>query len=92
LTNTSAEYYGSLGSLVHTDPLFHPISGNYQLQSGSPAIKAGSNARYSDSGGDLASDVDVAGQPRRVNGTIDVGAFEYQGATGDSIFADRFVN
>ncbi len=57
---------------------------DYTLQITSPAINAGSNTAYTDTGGDLDSDVDVAGNTRLYDGTpatdiIDMGAYEFQG-------------
>jgi hypothetical protein len=46
---------------------------NYQLHSGSPAINAGNN-----SAPDFPKK-DLSGHPRIVGGTIDMGAYEYQG-------------
>ena len=47
--------------------------GDYSLKSGSFAIDKGNNS-YNNKG-----TTDLAGNPRRVNGTIDLGAYEYQG-------------
>ena len=47
--------------------------GDYSLKSGSFAIDKGYNS-YNNKG-----TTDLAGNPRRVNGTIDLGAYEYQG-------------
>ncbi len=49
--------------------------GNYHLVSGSPAVNAGSNARYTDAGG-AVDDTDLAGHARIQNGIVDMGAFE----------------
>jgi len=58
---------------ISADPLFVNVAlGNYQLQSGSPAINSGTN-----SAPDLPQK-DLAGKPRIVGGTIDLGAFEFQ--------------
>ena len=51
------------------------------LLSGSPAIDAGSNDLAVDAQGDpLATDQRGTGFPRIVNGTVDIGAFEFQPA------------
>jgi parallel beta-helix repeat protein len=68
----------------NADPLFvNAAAGNLQLQPGSPCIDAGSNAAIN------ATDVttDVAGNPRIVNGIVDMGAYEYQGP----IFAVKWI-
>jgi hypothetical protein len=76
------------------DPLFiHAASGNYQLQSGSPAIDGGANHVYTSLGGSLEQDRDLAGNPRLRNGVVDIGAYEFQDTgTDDRIFGDRFAS
>jgi Right handed beta helix region len=58
---------------ISADPLFVNVAmGNYRLQSGSPAINAGNN---------FAPDLpqkDLAGKPRIVGSTVDLGAYEFQ--------------
>lgn len=49
---------------------------NYALIVNSPAIDAGNNTLYSDAGGDLQNDVDLAGNPRLFGTNIDMGAYE----------------
>ncbi|HZK09352.1 MAG TPA: BspA family leucine-rich repeat surface protein [Bacteroidales bacterium] len=62
------------------DPQFtNATNGDYSLQATSPAINAGSNQAYTNAGGDLQNDVDLAGNPRLYEGTIDMGAYESQG-------------
>ncbi|MCU1300372.1 MAG: hypothetical protein JWQ87_656 [Candidatus Sulfotelmatobacter sp.] len=58
---------------ISADPVFVNLTlGNYQLQSSSPAINAGTN-----SAPDLPKK-DFAGHPRIVGGFIDMGAYEFQ--------------
>jgi len=84
-TNMSGLVNGVNGNQVGThanpiDPMLGPLQDNggptltHALLSGSPAIDAGNNA--------YATDFDQRGPgfPRIVNGIIDIGAFEFQGA------------
>jgi hypothetical protein len=61
------------GNII-VNPLFvNTAVGNFQLQSTSPCINSGNNA-------DVNSPTDLAGNPRIVGGTVDIGAYEYQGS------------
>jgi hypothetical protein len=63
----------TVANLVGIDPVFvDPLTANYQLQEGSPAIDVGSNAPPGGLG-----PLDVDGNPRVVNGIVDVGAIEF---------------
>ncbi|WP_257666067.1 BspA family leucine-rich repeat surface protein [Parapedobacter tibetensis] len=71
-------------AVLHDNPLFaDPANGDYSLSANSPAISVGGNQAYTDAGGDLANDLDLAGNPRVYNftgdGVIDMGAYEFQG-------------
>ena len=56
-------------SLIGTDPLFFG-PGDYHLQSGSPAIDAGTNTG--------APSYDLDGVPRPQGASVDIGAFEFE--------------
>ncbi|MEL6270159.1 MAG: dockerin type I domain-containing protein [Chloroflexota bacterium] len=59
---------------LNVDPQFvNPGADNYRLSVGSPAINAGDNAATNDA--NLTED--FAGTPRIVDGTVDIGAFEF---------------
>jgi hypothetical protein len=59
-------------NLVGVNPQFvNPVHANFHLQPGSPAIDAGSN---SPPGGLGPTDLD--GNPRVINGTVDIGCYE----------------
>jgi hypothetical protein len=68
---------GSNGNISDNPKFVNPAKRNYQLLGGSPAINAGTN-----SAPDLPKK-DLAGHPRIVGGTIDMGAYEFQGTDGD---------
>jgi hypothetical protein len=62
-------------TVLNSDPNFlDPMNGDYQLGSGSPCIDMGTP----DTTGLNLPYYDLAGNPRIVNGRIDVGCFEYQ--------------
>ncbi|WP_257657927.1 BspA family leucine-rich repeat surface protein [Parapedobacter lycopersici] len=81
-TNTDNGNIDATG-LTAADIFVDPDNGDYSLKASSAAINAGSNTAYTDAGGNLANDVDLAGDPRVYNqtagGVIDVGAYEFQG-------------
>lgn len=71
-TTPVPSYFGA--NNISGDPLFvDPSGSNLQLLSDSPCIDAGDNAY-------AAGSTDIDGLPRIVDGTVDIGAYEYQGA------------
>ena len=66
------------------NPVFvNAATGDYQLQSNSPCINAGTAAA-------LGTDLD--GNPRVVGGFVDLGAYEYQGASPVPVFPGLQAN
>ncbi|MBB4118810.1 hypothetical protein GGR32_001090, partial [Mesonia hippocampi] len=65
--------------LSETDIFTDPANADYSLKYNSSAIDAGDNTAYTNAGGDLNNDTDLAGNTRLFGGTIDIGAYEYYG-------------
>ncbi|MGD9781000.1 MAG: choice-of-anchor D domain-containing protein [Kiritimatiellia bacterium] len=64
------DYYGA--GTISADPQFvNPGAGDYRLSSNSPCINAGTNQAW------MVATVDLGGNPRIANGTVDMGAYEY---------------
>jgi hypothetical protein len=62
---------------ICADPMFvDAVNSNFQLQAGSPCINAGNNSTVSTTS-------DLAGNPRVISGTVDMGAYEFYGAQDD---------
>jgi hypothetical protein len=61
---------------ITNNPVFVDFpNGNMRLQSNSPCINAGNNSY-------VQTSTDLDGNPRIINGTVDMGAYEYQGSSG----------
>jgi hypothetical protein len=79
-SNIPTEPYASVPTNISADPVFlNPALLDYRLNNDSPAINAGDNASAS------ALAADIMGQPRVANGTVDMGAHEYQPAVPTAI-------
>src|SRR5690606_8176302 len=88
LTNSILQYPGSgfniNGTYQNINPEFtDPDNGDLTLASNSPGINAGDNSLYEISDSDpnnnsLTTDLDLAGNPRLFDTTIDMGAYEVQ--------------
>ncbi|MFN0729988.1 virginiamycin B lyase family protein [Polaribacter gochangensis] len=73
---------GNIDAATLTDAtLFKdPANGDYSLKAGGIAVNTGSNTLYTNTGGNLTTDVDVLGNKRVFQNTIDIGAYESQKA------------
>jgi parallel beta-helix repeat protein len=63
---------GGVGNITNTPLFVDYAGGNLRLQSNSPCVNAGLNAY-------AHGPTDLDGSPRIVRGTVDIGAYEYQG-------------
>ncbi len=60
------------GNCITTNPQFvSPSTGNYRLKPGSPCINAGINQDW------MTNAIELDGKPRVINGTVDMGAYEW---------------
>jgi hypothetical protein len=66
-----------VGNITNTPLFVDQANGNLRLQTNSPCINAGNNAF-------VVGSTDLDGNPRTVSGTVDMGAYEFQG-TGSVI-------
>jgi hypothetical protein len=63
---------GGTGNITNLPDFINPANGNYRLQTNSPCINAGKTSA-------VTNTVDLDGRPRIVGGTVDMGAYEFQG-------------
>ncbi|NLX25725.1 MAG: PKD domain-containing protein [Lentisphaerae bacterium] len=74
--------HGVDGNITNAPVFVDALNGDYRLAAGSPCIDAGSN-------GFVVGALDLAGNPRIVNGIVDMGAYEFQMASGTDADSDR---
>ncbi len=64
---------------ISTSDVFVDYNNNdFRLLSYSPVINLGDNLQYTNAGGSISADKDLAGNPRLYGATIDLGVYEYQ--------------
>ncbi len=88
LSGTTAFYtcspdvtHGTDGCITSDPQFVDAPGGNYRLQTISPCIDAGDNTAVS-------GIVDLDGNPRIINGTVDMGAYEFAGGAGGDTDTD----
>ena len=70
--------HGVNGNITNAPSFIDWENGDYRLAYGSPCINSGTNEAW------MAAATDFDGNPRMVDGTVDMGAFEYDRALYDS--------
>ncbi|MEZ0005649.1 surface protein [Flavobacterium sp. 28YEA47A] len=75
--NTSTDNGNLNATNISTAQIFKDApSGNFSLKLGSPVIDAGGNNLYSNNGGNLTTNKDLANNPRLKDSNIDIGPYE----------------
>ena len=70
-----------VGNITNAPLFLNQAAGDYRLAAGSPCINAGTNRDW------MLGALDLAGLPRIAGGTVDLGAYEFQGGGPFSITA-----
>lgn len=73
LSNSNTEDSEKNGTTLLAPHFTDPAKGDYTLAAESPLVDAGNDEAYGDG---LATDFDLAGNPRKLGASIDVGAYE----------------
>ncbi len=92
--STSSPGAWSDSNAKYVNPKLVNPPANMHLKSGSPAINAGINLGNDSNGNPVSGEQDIDNQNRIANGIIDIGADEYQPATGinDQQFSSLNLN
>ncbi len=72
--------FGGAGNITNAPLFVNAAVGDFRLAAGSPCINAGTNEDW------MIGALDLAGQPRIVGGTVDMGAYEFQGGSPPAPF------
>ena len=70
---TTPQLTNGVGNITNSPLFVDYANGDLRLQSNSPCINAGNNAY-------MSGTTDLDGNPRIVSGTVDIGAYEFQGS------------
>jgi predicted outer membrane repeat protein len=70
------------GNNIDSDPYFVDLGGDYRLSQWSPCINKGDNAAP------LLPPTDIDDNPRIIDGTVDMGVYEFACATGPIVYVD----
>jgi hypothetical protein len=77
---TFPRFPSGFGNITNAPLFIDFTNGNLRLQSSSPCINSGNNTPSPGNNAYAITATDLDGNPRIVSGTVDIGAYEYQGA------------